>query len=424
MDGARSTASERRFGRFTLDPARCALRGPDDSEVVLRPKTFAVLHELLAHRGEVVTREALLTAVWPNVMVSDESLTQCIRELRVALGPGGSGMLRTLPRRGYMLDLQQAGSEAAADPAGTPPAAPLRRWILPGIAGAILLGVAAWHVMLPAPAGAPAIPSRSQAEQLTDRANHWYRNEAGPAAWRGQRELYQRAVAADPGHVPGWVGLALSNANLVHYRHSDDPGVDFQAAEAAASRAYALAPNSAEANAAVGAVDRLRPDRLEQSLAAYQRSLDLSPGDFSVRAQLGWMMAQLGRPEDGEVLLRAALVLAPPGHPFRPSWYYYLGMIDLLLGRDGHGLDWLREAQAAGGAAYLDADRFDLTMVAALAQAGRRDEAAAMLRDVLSRRPGLTLQGLRDRPPWGSLHPTFKAQLERVFDGLVLAGMQ
>ncbi|MEJ1936817.1 hypothetical protein WDZ92_42030, partial [Nostoc sp. NIES-2111] len=148
-----------------------------------------------------------------------------------------------------------------------------------------------------------------------------------------------------------------------------------------------------------------------------------TPAEFTVRAQLGWMMAQLGRAEDGEILLRAALVLAPPGHPFRPSWYYYLGMIDLLLGRGDQGVGWLRQAQVAGGGAYLDAHRFDLTLAAALAQAGRKEEAVIPLREALARQPDLTVEALRNRSPWGSRNPVFRAQLERVFEGLSLAGL-
>lgn len=433
MDDARSLGSAQSLGSFTLIPARCALRGPDRRETVLRPKTYAVLNELLAHRGQVVTREALIDAVWPDVTVGDESLTQCVRELRAALGPAGPDMIRTLPKRGYMLDPAGSGAESSViEPHAPEPVpvahteAPARPWrlVIPTAALSIVLGIIAWNFTASSPPRPPQVPPRVQAEQLTDRANHWYGREAGASAWRGQRDLYARAVAIDPDRAAAWVGLALTNANLIHYRHSDAPAEDLRAAEAAAQRAYALAPNSAEANAAVAAVDRLRPARLEQSLAGFQRAVELNPSDYSMRAQLGWMMAQLGRAEDGEILLRAALIIAPPTHPFRPSWYYYLGMIDLLLGRGDHGVGWLRRAQDSGGGAYLDAYRFDLTLAAALAQAGQSEAAAALVREILARQPDLTLEKLRASPPWGSRHPVFKAQLERVFEGLSMAGVR
>ena len=49
------------------------------------------------------SRDALLTAVWGDVAVTDDSLTQCISEIRRALGPSAAGLLRTHARRGYII---------------------------------------------------------------------------------------------------------------------------------------------------------------------------------------------------------------------------------------------------------------------------------------------------------------------------------
>jgi len=92
-----------RFDRFTLDTARGAL-SDGACEIILRPKTAAVLAHLLLHAGEVVSRGMLLDAVWPGIAVTDDSVTQCISEIRHALGEAGPRLLRTLPRRGYLLD--------------------------------------------------------------------------------------------------------------------------------------------------------------------------------------------------------------------------------------------------------------------------------------------------------------------------------
>ncbi|MBR0655489.1 winged helix-turn-helix domain-containing protein [Plastoroseomonas arctica] len=94
-----------RFGSFTLDTTRGAL-SDGACEVVLRPKTAAVLAHLLLRAGEVVSRSALLDAVWPNLAVSDDSLTQCVSEIRHALRKARPHLLRTLPRRGYLLDAE------------------------------------------------------------------------------------------------------------------------------------------------------------------------------------------------------------------------------------------------------------------------------------------------------------------------------
>ena len=91
------------FGRFALDLRRGCLRD-GDREIDLPPKPFQVLRHLVAHAGRLVSKRELLEAVWPNVAVSDDSLTQCIRELRRQLGDNEHRLIRTVPRRGYLLD--------------------------------------------------------------------------------------------------------------------------------------------------------------------------------------------------------------------------------------------------------------------------------------------------------------------------------
>ena len=97
------------LGAFTLDLARGRLTGPD-GDVALRAKSFALLCHLARHRGRVMHKDALIAAVWPGLNVTDESLTQCIHDVREALGPSAAGLLRTVPRRGYVLDTDPESS--------------------------------------------------------------------------------------------------------------------------------------------------------------------------------------------------------------------------------------------------------------------------------------------------------------------------
>ena len=92
-----------RFDRFALDLARGCLRA-GDQEIDLRPKTFEVLCYLAENAGRVVPKQELLDAVWPNVIVCDDSLVQCIRELRHKLGDDDRRLIKTVSRRGYLLD--------------------------------------------------------------------------------------------------------------------------------------------------------------------------------------------------------------------------------------------------------------------------------------------------------------------------------
>ncbi len=86
--GARAS-TQWRFGRFLLDVKQGSLLR-DDNEISLRPKTFAVLHFLVANQGRLVSKDELFDAVWPNVAVTDDALVQSVGELRRALGPDGA----------------------------------------------------------------------------------------------------------------------------------------------------------------------------------------------------------------------------------------------------------------------------------------------------------------------------------------------
>ncbi|HMO73019.1 MAG TPA: winged helix-turn-helix domain-containing protein [Paracoccaceae bacterium] len=98
-----------------LDAAQL-LRG--GAPVHLRAKTFAVLRHFALNPGRVIGKDELFDRAWPGITVTEDTLTQSIRELRLALGADGAGALRTLPRRGYVLDLAtaQAPDTAAARP--------------------------------------------------------------------------------------------------------------------------------------------------------------------------------------------------------------------------------------------------------------------------------------------------------------------
>jgi DNA-binding winged helix-turn-helix (wHTH) protein len=93
-----------RFDRFALDLARGCLRA-GDREIDLRPKTFEVLCYLAENAARLVSKQELFQAVWPNVSVCDDSLVQCIRELRQKLGDDDHRLIRTVTRRGYLLDV-------------------------------------------------------------------------------------------------------------------------------------------------------------------------------------------------------------------------------------------------------------------------------------------------------------------------------
>ncbi len=115
MDHPGQDAALLEIGAIAFDPVRGLLRRTDGAACELRPKSAAVLRQLLHHAPQPVARATLLDAVWPDVFVTDDSLTQCIGEIREALGPEAA-RLRTLPRRGYLLDVPPGPRPAPAVP--------------------------------------------------------------------------------------------------------------------------------------------------------------------------------------------------------------------------------------------------------------------------------------------------------------------
>jgi eukaryotic-like serine/threonine-protein kinase len=104
-----STESQRlkelyEFGPFRVDPEKEILFR-DGEPVPLTPKTFQILLVLVRHSREVVTKDDLMKAVWPDTFVEETNLTRNIFTLRKALGesPQDHQYVLTVPGRGYRL---------------------------------------------------------------------------------------------------------------------------------------------------------------------------------------------------------------------------------------------------------------------------------------------------------------------------------
>ena len=93
------------FECFTLDLTRgCLLSGTEERK--LRPKSFEVLKVLVENAGRLISKEELIGTVWPDTAVTDDSLVQCLIDVRRALGESGSRLVKTVPRRGYIFDAE------------------------------------------------------------------------------------------------------------------------------------------------------------------------------------------------------------------------------------------------------------------------------------------------------------------------------
>ena len=119
-------ASQWIFGPFRLDPRNaCLWRG---AEIVpLPPTAFALLHYLVTHAGQLVTKDGLIEAIWPETVVSEAVLKVRMGEVRKALGETAREQrcIATVHRRGYRfvapvtkMDVSPGAAAAARDPSG------------------------------------------------------------------------------------------------------------------------------------------------------------------------------------------------------------------------------------------------------------------------------------------------------------------
>ena len=105
-----------RFSGFELDQERAELRRPDGETIKLRPKTLEMLRLFAANAGRVLSKQQLMEAVWPNVHVGEDSLFQCIREIRTALGDDKRQVVRVITGRGYLFQAEVTETAIAAAP--------------------------------------------------------------------------------------------------------------------------------------------------------------------------------------------------------------------------------------------------------------------------------------------------------------------
>jgi TolB-like protein len=117
------------FENYTLDTNRRELRHGTHL-VGLEPQVFDLLHFLIRHRDQVVTRDDILDAVWNGRAVSESALAVRINAVRLAISDNGrqQRLIRTLPRKGlrFIGDVREHGASSApaAESTVNPPTLP------------------------------------------------------------------------------------------------------------------------------------------------------------------------------------------------------------------------------------------------------------------------------------------------------------
>lgn len=261
------------FGPFRLDlRAHRLLRGGEP--VPLSAHLVDLLAEFASHPGELLTKQALFDAVWPDVFVTDNTLARAVADLRQALrdDPRQPRYLQTVARRGYrfVAEVKAEGARGEAAPADERERFDHLRQFVASVTDLEQLRVDGLdEVIARLEQAAAALPDYAPVHVAL--ATAWTLTfEATRMRTRPDRDAVASAVAAasracelDPGLAEAWATLAFA---LTSAGRAED-------ARAAARQAVRLEPDGWRhhfrlALAAWG----------EERLRAAERTLALMPG--------------------------------------------------------------------------------------------------------------------------------------------------
>ena len=302
-NAAMTAAGKFRVGEWVADTDACLIR-KDGVVKKLEPKTADLLALLIAHRGEVVSRGAIVAALWPDVTVGEDALPQAVSRLRKALAdnPKAPRYVETAPKRGYRLIAPSAPVDARAEKTGRAAGLRLRPVAIGGggLLAALFAGVLALSALGD---GGPASAAVLATERADDRYMQFTRadNETAIA-------LYEQAIADEPGYAPAHAGLANALVQrAVRWRGAagGEPAAAtlgaalaserlrapqarevLYRAQALAERAVRLSPQDADALKALGLVYAAQ-GKLGAAVSAHQRAVALDPGAWPALVNLG-----------------------------------------------------------------------------------------------------------------------------------------
>lgn len=291
------------FADFVLDTDRGSLARKNGEEVPLRPKSFEVLAYLVENPGRLISRDELLTAVWQDVIVTYDSLTQCLIDIRKALEDTGREMVRTLPRRGYLFDVtvERPGPEVSSQYL---PAKSRGHRLLLFAAGASMALTAASIVVFQSNSSdnAPAVetaPAATAVDLDGSQPDYWLgvAGTAGALAFHGkldwQEGLRQRKLALD-------TALTLDPLNAeAHIRLAQ---IQFQSGNMELTEAFlAQALELGQDNAlvlSIAAGISYYEHRFDEAVALQRQAVELDPLHFVNRGNLAAYLFAKGQLEE------------------------------------------------------------------------------------------------------------------------------
>ena len=383
------------------------------TRVQLRPQQAQVLEELLAHPGELVTREQLIARLWPKRVVDfSMGLNSVVRSLRAVLGDHAESprYIETIPRRGYRfigtVDTRVVAGASRVD-ISVPSTVPTRwhrpRWAVAAASLLVLATVATAHWSQPVdqragPARRVCLPTRrrrsvtflpgiscSAACRVTSNAHGSIspsRSQSIPAlhargrAWRVRAgSTRSRAACRLSRDWPGydklpkgpWTidpGIAEAHVRLAHYRWRVG---DRFAGDEHFRKAVELEPDDPLV-LSIAAGNAASNGRFEAAIELQRRAVEAEPLSLAHRENLVAWLVMAGRLDEAEADLRSLQELSPAPRDIAKE----LAQVLILQGRFSEALELTSDMQ----------DEADRLLARALAYhgLGRDSDSDAALR--------------------------------------------
>lgn len=366
-----------------------------------------LLFLLTREPGRVVSREEILAAIWPDVVVGEDTLARAVSRLRRALDDDAKAarFIETIPKKGYRFRVEPS------QPSGEAPSQDSqrsRRRRALALAAVVVSCIVTFGLTLRrwSPEG------EDEAASLTGRGNDYY-FQYSLADNEAAVELFERVVARHPEHGPAYAGLANALVQRV-IRWPDGPTLDrepttrlgdalvrghtrttkaqrqLDRALQLAERAIEIAPRDAASHKALGFVRSARED-FPGAIAAYHRAVELDPDAWGPLINLGDVLEISGRPAEALPFFEAAFEAMGRVYPeeaarVRP-WHAELGLGIADRHRAAGRLDdaerWYRRGLEIAPFHPATTGR-----MASLLREGGRDTEAAQLCATLALRTG------------------------------------
>jgi TolB-like protein len=268
-----------------------------------------------------------------------------------------------------------------------------------------------------------AAESRRAARERPDHFDAVDHTLHGWAAWnqhlsleaaRTARRFFEAALRLDPHNVGALLGFANAHMWEVNMYGSDDRAGQIREANAAAGRALARAPDSADAHVTYGTV-LFAMRAPERALREFEFALSLNGNLATAHGYCGLMKFFLGRAQETRTHVAQAMRLSPRD-PLLFHWHFFNGVADLYLARVVRSLESLRKSVEINPNWGLS----QFVLAGGLALAGLLSDAAEVCAAARRLAPNFTIAKFRAEVV--SDNRVYLAQRERFCEGLRLAG--